>query len=325
MKVLITGRGSIAQRHAMWLKRLVRGVELGVVSSTPELAGELVGATRFESTDQGLAWGAQAAVIASASAHHAHDWQTCLAKSIPCLVEKPAVTNWAQWQGVSQGLAQLAHHRLGQTAVGCNLRQLPALQQLRSWISEGRLGRVVRAEFSVGQDLRQWRPGRDLAAGYSANASAGGGALFDLVHELDMALFLLGAMQPMAALGGQFSDLGIQSHDSFCGLLKLPHGQPVSVGMDYVAQRPYRTGRVVGSKASASFDLIAKSLRLDGESDSVMLDDPAQFDVADTYRLQMLDWLSAMGNVNHELQCSASDGMQTSRLMLELHDLVSPP
>jgi hypothetical protein len=56
----------------------------------------------------------------------------------------------------------------------------------------------------VGQDLRDWRPGRDHRTTASATQQAGGGVLRDLSHELDYLLWLFGPWQRVAALGGAY-------------------------------------------------------------------------------------------------------------------------
>ena len=79
-----------------------------------------------------------------------------------------------------------------QTQVGCNLRFLPSLQRLKDLIAQGVIGRIVRASFEAGQWLPDWRPRQDYRKSYSADPDSGGGVLFDLIHEIDAAYWILG-------------------------------------------------------------------------------------------------------------------------------------
>lgn len=320
MRVLLTGRGSIAQRHARLLRQALPSVMLAVVSGAGAAGldpsfGPCQAVVDFAA---GLAWGPQAVVIASVSSRHAQELQRCLELGLPCLAEKPLVTSRAELAGL---LEAAAGPDRAAVVVGCNLRYLPALGKLAALLRGGELGRIVRAQLEVGQDLMQWRPGRSLEASYSADASAGGGVVFDLVHEIDMANWLLGPLRVRAAIGGHLSVLPIRSDDVHVALLEQGNGAPVVVSLDYVSRQPVRRYAIVAEQGTVTCDIMKRELLLHllGET-RVLAADPADFDVGATYSAQMRDWLGAIGEPDRAVVSPLRDAFAAASLMLSMKE-----
>lgn len=317
LRVLITGRGSIARRHLSHLRALEPEALVSIVAAGPVDSA-------FEPCEvvpdfaAGLAWRPDAVVVASVSSRHATELAACLERGLPCLVEKPLLI-------ANQELAQLLQVAVGARSVpvqvGCNLRQLPVLRRIRHLLADGIMGRMVRAQLEVGQDLRQWRPGRDFAASYSAIPAHGGGVVFDLVHEVDMALWLLGPLRLKGAAGGHLSSLATASDDVHTALLVDARGAPVVVSLDYVSPLPVRRYAFVGELGRLEVDLIARELRIAEASGVRCLTlEPAEFDIAQTYRTQMIDWMAAVRDRSHRLSSPLEDGLRTTELMLAMKE-----
>ena len=321
MRVLVTGRGSIAQRHARHLRALIPNLDLAVVSSTGEVDTSFLPCSVFGNMQAGLLWQPQAVVIASISSKHAEELQACLVLKLPCLVEKPIAINREQLLQI-KSIAQ--EQSTPAVVVGCNLRYLPALQKLKNAL--GGLGqyKVLRARFEVGQALTQWRPARDLRTTYSADAASGGGVVFDLVHEIDMARWLLGPLQVHAAIGGHFSALPIQSDDVHVALLKTLPGAPVVISLDYVSQRVVRNYSIVTDFGTFAVDIIGKNIVLHSDKASQVVTEVADdFDIQKTYAAQMADWLAAMADPSHQVLSPLAEGLRTAELMLDMKKTAS--
>ncbi|WP_431097775.1 Gfo/Idh/MocA family protein [Polaromonas aquatica] len=319
-RVLVTGRGSIAQRHVRHLRELVPDVDLGVVASV-ELGSVFQPCRRFDSFESALTWLPEAVIIASISSRHGTELESCLALGLPCLVEKPLVTSRTELNRVRALLEGAPFTAL---VVGCNLRHLPALKKFRAELA-GKLGRrILRAQFEVGQELTQWRPGRSLADSYSAIASQGGGVVFDLVHEIDMALWLLGPLHVVAAVAGQFSELPINSDDVHVALLRTNDGVPVVISLDYVSQQVVRRYSIVTEIGTYEIDIPRKHIILRKRDGNHIVNDCAEdFDVACSYRLQMADWLALIADSAHHVATPIGDALETAGLMLDLKEAVS--
>ena len=317
MRVLVTGRGSIARRHVRHLRALVPGVAVGVVAAGPLDEG-LGACDVLADFEAGLAWRPDAVVVASVSSRHALELAACLHHRLPCLAEKPVSITRDELALLRAAAALAPAHAV---QVGCNLRQLPALRQLKALLAGGSLGRVVRAQLEVGQDLVQWRPGRDLAGSYSADPQRGGGVLFDLVHEVDMARWLLGPLRVRAAVGGHLSQLPIASDDVHTALLIDAFSAPVVVALDYVSRRPVRRYAFVAERGTAVFDLIARQLTIeDAAGVRPLTDRPEDFDMEHSYREQMADWLAAVSDPAHEVASPLADALDTTDLMLAMQE-----
>lgn len=321
MRVLVTGRGSIAQRHARHLREMIPDLDLAIISSTGDVDACFLPCTVLSHMKAALEWRPEAVVIASISSKHAEELETCMALGLPCLVEKPIVINSQQLASLKK-MAQKS--TLAAVVVGCNLRYLPALQKLKRALNGAIPNKVLRAHLQVGQALAQWRPSRDLKTTYSADAASGGGVVFDLVHEIDMARWLLGPLQVHAAIGGHFSDLPCQSDDVHVALLKTLSGTPVVISLDYVSKQAVRAYTIVTDSGTFSVDIMGKRIVLHTDkSIQVMTEHPEDFDIQKTYALQMADWLLAMADPTHEVMSPLAEGIKTAELMLDMKKAAS--
>ncbi len=317
MRVLITGRGSIAQRHARHLRAMVPNLALAVISTLGEVDTSLQPCTIFGNMQDALLWKPEAIVVASISSKHADELEIFLRLGLPCLVEKPLVINSEQLALIEKASQEKSVSNA--LIVGCNLRYLPALQKLKHALSGTVPCRVLRAHLEVGQALSQWRPSRDLKTTYSADAVSGGGVVFDLVHEIDMARWLLGPLQVHAAIGGHFSALPIQSDDVCTALLKTSLGTPVVISLDYVSQQAVRKYTIVTDSGTFSVDIMGKSIVLHTDENSRVVTDAAEdFDIPKTYQSQIADWLLAIADPMHVVVSPLKDGLKTAELMLNI-------
>lgn len=318
-RILVTGRGSAALRHVRHLRDEVPGHEIAVLSSTGEVDSGFQPCRVFATLAQGLNWKPDAVVIASVSSRHGAELLACLQIGLPCLVEKPLAVTRVELESLRAAFG--ASRNQSAIVVGCNLRYLPVVQQLAAALCDARSGMVVRAHLEVGQNLTQWRPTRDLASTYSAQPAQGGGVVFDLVHEIDMARWLLGPLQVQAAVGGRLGHLSIKSDDVHVALLKRVNGAPVVVSLDYLSQKAVRRYVIVCEGGTFTCDIRAKRLTFADESGNRLISDvPAAFDVAQTYRTQLNDWLSGWRDSSHEVLSSLTDAFESTELMLAMNE-----
>jgi predicted dehydrogenase len=110
--------------------------------------------------------------------------------------------------------------------VGYNLRFIPLFEKLQKIISREKILSVI---AYAGSYLPDWRPNSDYRQSYSAKKNEGGGVLRDLSHELDYLVYLLGAWESVTSLGGNFSQLEIDSDDIYSIMMKMNRCPVVSV------------------------------------------------------------------------------------------------
>ncbi len=246
LKALVVGYGSIGQRHSRLLRDM--GMNVSIVSRR-----EIPAEQCFSSVAEALATGAfDYVVVANETADHAAAVDALLGEGYSgrVLIEKP----------VSSKVASMDVTGFAGSAVGYNLRFHPVLSALHDALARKKL---LSMQIYCGQYLPTWREGRDYRRSYSAQAQ-GGGALRDLSHELDYALWLGGAWKRVAALGGHVSNLEIESDDSFMLLLELERCSMATVQVNYL-DRPGRREIVVNAEEHTyRADLVQGILETDG-------------------------------------------------------------
>jgi predicted dehydrogenase len=243
-KALVIGLGSIGQRHARVLKEL--GHDVATVSRR--------GGGDYTTVADGVT-GAhpEYAVVATETASHAGTLDELAEAGFrgTVLVEKPLFSK--------AGAAP--DYPFARLVVGYNLRFHPVMtafaEQLR-----GRPAITVSAY--VGQDIRDWRPGRDHRATASSTTEAGGGVLRDLSHELDYLLWLFGAWHRVTALGGASGARQLEVDDNISLLLEMHRARVVQVHMDYLDRPGIRKIRVNLEDETLEADVFGGKLTVNG-------------------------------------------------------------
>ncbi|HYH23019.1 MAG TPA: Gfo/Idh/MocA family oxidoreductase [Azospirillum sp.] len=251
---LVVGQGSIGQRHARVLE------EMGhAVAAVSRRGGERA----FPDLATAFAAGApDYVVVATETVDHGRVLAALAELDFAglVLVEKPLFA----------APASVPDHRFAALACAYQLRFHPLMQRLHRLLAGAP---VLSAQIYVGQYLPEWRPGRDHRDTYSAKADLGGGALRDLSHELDCADWLLGPWTRVAALGGTWGELGIDSDDCFALLVEHERCRAATVHLNYLDRRTRR--EIVLNTAAHTFalDFIAGTLRRDrDEPETVVVD-----------------------------------------------------
>lgn len=242
---LVIGLGSIGTRHA----EVLRGLGLDVSTVSRRAGGD------HESIAQALA-GVRAdyAVVATETARHADDLRELAQAGFrgAVLVEKPLYAK----------PEPAPNYPFASVSVGYNLRFHPVMTALAAMLR----GRdVITVAAYVGQDIRDWRAGRDHRATASATREAGGGVLRDLSHELDYLLWLFGPWRRVAALGGASGARDIDVEDHLDLLLDMQHASAVHVHMDYLDRQGIRRIRINLDDETIEADLVGGRLTVNGE------------------------------------------------------------
>jgi predicted dehydrogenase len=250
-KFLVTSLGSIGKRHVANLRALRPDATIAVLRTlsrpglqeAPHPGVDLA----FHRLDDALAFGPDAAIVASPASLHLALAEALVRADIPVLIEKPLADSVA---GLDR-LAALVAARGSRAAVGYNLRFLPSLAATRALIRDGSIGQVLSVRAEVGQYLPDWRPGSDYRSGVSAQRVLGGGALLELSHELDYVLWMFGLPDTVVAKGGRLSALEIDVEDivELCLEYQAPR-RLVSVHLDFLQRAVHRSCRFIGSEGT---------------------------------------------------------------------------
>lgn len=321
MRALIVGTGAIGQRHMRNLMALFPGIELVLLRRRTDLPPPLPGlqARTVSAIADALDLGLDFAIIATPSALHIDVLPALIAAGVPSYVEKPVVTERADLEIVQ---ATLAMNPGVPHVAGFNLRLLPSLALARRTIASALIGTIVRASFSAGQWLPDWRTGQDHRQGYSGAKVLGGGVIFDLCHEFDSARSLLGELELLSCATMMVPSLEIQSEGAACALAKSATGTLVTFSLDYVARQPIRRYELVGDKGTLIWDLAAKRLELHHTNGMELLaDQPDQFLVGATYVEAMRGFVASALEGASPVLPALHDGLQSTLLAISANQL----
>jgi len=205
MRFLVLGTGSIGQRHCRNLVALGHEVLAWDVDSA-RLRESVSGldAKAVGSLEQGLAAKPAGALVCTPPSSHLRLAREALAAGADVFVEKP-ISHASD--RVEAFLA--AAGRLGRVVmVGFNLRCLESLRQVKRYLDEQRVGKVLSVRAECGSYLPDWRPGRDYRESYAVRAELGGGILLDAIHEIDYLGWLFGAAAKVFCESEHESDPG---------------------------------------------------------------------------------------------------------------------
>jgi len=287
--VLVSGFGSIGQRHVRILREMGQKVHVFSRRKLPEEES-------YQNLEAALSEvHPEYVVIANETSEHESTLKKVLSFGVPkILVEKPLFSTLVE---------KLPENLKSQVSIAYNLRFHPLLQRLCSEIKEQI---VLSVQIYVGQYLPDWRPQQDYRKSYSVSRAQGGGVLRDLSHELDYINWLFGPWQALSALGGHYSSLAGDSDDVFCLLLKMERCPAVSLQMNYLDRYGRREVLINTDKHTYRLDLMKKEYERDQEPVSSF-----SIERDETYRTQHTDMLKNHG----KLCCSLPEGLDVLRMI----------
>ena len=288
---------------------------------SPDARGQLAAAGGAAFEDRGAALdGAEAVVVASPNACHRNDLETALRLGLHVFVEKPLSHTDA---GVD-ALLECARSKGLVVYPAMNQRFHPVVLAARQMLEGGDVGAPLWARFLCASYLPDWRAGQDYRTGYAAHPVTGG-VLFDIVHEFDLANFLLGPAKTAAAVARTTGVLGIAAEDCADVILAHASGVTTALHLDYVT-RPRRRGFDIGCTGGLlEADLTERTLTVTAAGGELLRDESwANTSVADQYREEMAQFLSCMHGDARPI-CSATEALQVLRQVLDARALSGLP
>lgn len=284
----ILGLGSIGLRHARNALRL--GERVAGFDPSPERRALLEAeGGRVATSREALLTAAEAVVIASPSDRHEDDLAAAIQAGRHVLVEKPL----GHRIGRLPELLDQAEAAGVVVAAALNLRLHPCVRAAREIIATGGLGQLLWARFVAALYLPDWRPGQDWRQGY-ANDPRTGGAIFDYIHEFDLAAHLLGPFRPLACVARNSGTLGLESEDIADAVLEHPGGVTASVHVDYVTRPRLRGFLIAGTGGQLQVDLDRRVIGCLSETGEAKGETAFDGGYADDYVTEMSAFLDAV-------------------------------
>lgn len=247
---------------------------------------------------------ADAVVVATATDQHVAIATEVLKFGRALFIEKPLSHDWA---GIDS-LRKLAEGAV--VEVGCQFRAHPNLIALAHLLGQSEHGRPFTYRQAMGHRLDAWRPTQDYQQGYSADSARGGGALFDLIHQIDIALWLFGPVVAVHAVLAKLGDLFIRGDDVTNILLTHKSGVTGHIQLD-MASPVYRCeAEVMTSKAMFRWSNAEGLLRYQLPEGEIIIDRlPERFERNDLFLNHMAHFLKRLESSALPPLCKFEDGV----------------
>lgn len=262
LRYLVVGLGSIGKRHLRNIKKIdpegfvtiwhthAKRSDMEIMDTLPERV--------VYSFEEAIDQKPDVAFITNPSSAHIAVAIKLARKGIDLFIEKPLSSSL----DCVEELLQIQKDKRILIMVGYNLRFHPPLQILKQCVGEGKIGKLIGIRAEVGHFLPEWRPGTDYRSSVSARSELGGGAVLELSHELDYALWLAGEVTSVTAQTDRISDLEIDVEDTAEIILRFASGALGSIHLDMVQRPSTRYCKVMGTKGTIIWDGTTDSVRL---------------------------------------------------------------
>ena len=264
MKIGIIGFGSIGKRHINNL------LDLGYKDITifdPNVENNGLGLKSTEDYKLFLSDSYDAVLICVPPANQYQYLIPLLKSNKNMLVEKPIVATKKEATEIKKLLSKYT----GTGMIDYNMCFHPCFIETQRLLKKNMIGKLYSARFFAGQYLPDWRPHLDYTQSYSAKKMLGGGVALDLIHEVDMAVNLLGTPEgKIKSLAGQISKLEIETEDVVEIIYSTKEKCIVSIHLDYVYRGYKRYFEIIGEKGNLHCDIFKAEIFIRGSNNKII-------------------------------------------------------
>ena len=194
VRLAVAGAGVMGRKHAELIGANSACSLIGVcdVDSTRRSLAEEFNVPFYQDMEELLERERpQAAIIATPNGSHATLTEVCARRSVHVLIEKPI----ADSLDGAQRIVKVAEETGIQVLVGHHRRHSPLIQEARSIIQGGALGKLV----AVSMLWALMKPAEYYEVDWRCRPPGGGPTFINLIHELDSLRFLCGEIREVYA------------------------------------------------------------------------------------------------------------------------------
>ncbi len=268
----VIGLGSISARHRKNIRRLLPDSKIIALSASGREVNENI--TDCDHLAQSIAELIEIApdfvIVASPASFHVQHALPLIEHNIPVLIEKPVSTSIDD----AVLLQEAASSGQSSVAVAYCLRYLPSAQIILEQLQHKKIGKLYNVDANVGQFLPQWRVDKDYRQSVSVSRELGGGALFELSHEVDYLQWLLGDMSVNFAHLRSSPELNLTVEDIADVFLISNSDVVCNMHLDFIQKDPHRRCRFIGSDGCLVWDLLNNCVtRNDAKGEHIVFSD----------------------------------------------------
>ncbi len=314
-RILVCGAGSIGQRHIQNLIQL--GAEVSVWRARAELLNDLSSkflVKTYTNLNEAIQE-SDGVVVATSTDQHLEIALKALKFGSALFIEKP-ISN--SWDGI-EDLIAIAKGKV--IEVGFQFRAHPNLIKLSSEIKKISSDDLLTYRLAMGHRLDAWRNDKNFQASYSANVDRGGGALFDLIHQIDIAIWFFGPIREISSALSNRSGLGIKGDDIANIILTHHNGIIGHIQLD-MASPINRCEAEIITKDTIFYwnNFDGNLIKTTSQTNKIILDSvPDAFERNDLFYAHMQYWLERIDNLSLPPLCSLEEGIEALKVVLTAH------
>jgi len=313
-KVLIIGLGSIGKRYINILNKICACEIYALREHNKDREDTASICSYIFDRQELLGLGIDFAIICNPSALHMETALFLAKNGIPFVIEKPVCVSINR---NVRKLLNIVKNKKLQVLVGFNLRYHYLYKKIKHIISSGKLGKILSFFSETGQYLPTWR-NFDYQRSYSSHKELGGGVIFDLTHEIDLAADLLGEVRYLTCLKSKVSSLKINTED-IAEVTFLHKNKMIShLHLDYLQKEYTRRFKLVCEKGEILWDYALGKLRIISENKKYEFFQPKDYTRDETFKSQLKHWFKVLENKQKPL-VSLEKGIYVSRLAIYSH------
>ncbi len=253
-RILIVGCGNIGYRHLRNINLFFKGRIIvcdNCQETTNKIKVEFPNVMVYQDLEEALVKELPTHTIIATPNHlHIPFALKALNHTKNIFIEKPLSHTL---EGV-QELLEKAEAKNVKVVAGFNLRFHPFVKELKEIINSKELGGIYSIKVNFGSYLPDRHPGQNYREDYVTKESLGGGAILDVIHEIDYLSWIFGLPKEIFAFAEKRSALEMETEDSADILLRLSENCTINFHLDFL-RRPYtRIVEVIGEKGTLIVD-----------------------------------------------------------------------
>lgn len=267
MKFLICGLGSIGKRHMENLEKLeipcekilIYRTHKGTVSFGDKVLEDHGNRHPvFYDLDSAFTQKPDAVIISNPTSLHIPIALKAAKAGCHIFIEKPISHSI---EGIEE-LIKIVKRKKLIIFVAYQLRFHPLLNQIKKWLDEKVIGKIVSAHAEMAERVTDWHPWENYKISYASRKDLGGGVVLTQSHELDYLYWLFGKPKWIFAAGGELGDLKIGVEDTAKTIMEFPNSILASLHVDYLKKPPSRFLEITGTKGKIFWDYFAKKIQI---------------------------------------------------------------
>jgi predicted dehydrogenase len=318
LRLGILGLGSIGLRHGRNILQMGQNVN-GFDPDEDRRArfAELGG--HPAATREGILNSCDILVIATPSGQHLNDLHDAISAGCHVFIEKPL----SHTDEGLEAILRQADERGLVIFAGLNQRFNPVIEAAKAKISDGALGQLLWARLLCGSYLPDWRAGDDYRTGYAANPKTGG-VLFDVIHEFDIANFLLGPARTINACARNTGLLELSAEDCADVVLEHDSGVRSVLHLDYVTRPGRRRVEIAGSSGLLELDLSGRKLQFYDKDGTLTHEQTWNSSANEDYLNEMKQFIRCITHAETP-RCNGHDALNVLRQVLAARQISGLP